>query len=118
MCTQIWESYNFLSCIVFTDEAKFQISVHVSWHNSIILGSEPLREHSERDWDSPKMNMWCGPTHEEVTGSFFFDEDIITSSLFLDLLENYGPPQLNENSDLILELEVAPVQFAHIVHDC
>jgi hypothetical protein len=47
-----------------------------------------------------------------------FDEDIISSSLFLDMLENYGLPQLNRNSNLIHQLEVAPVHFAHIVPDC
>jgi hypothetical protein len=47
-----------------------------------------------------------------------FDEEVVTSSLFLDVSENYGLPQLNRNSSLILQLEVAPVHFGHIVHDC
>jgi hypothetical protein len=34
------------------------------------------------------------------------------------MLENYAFPQLNNNNNnLILELEGAPVQFAHIVRD-
>jgi hypothetical protein len=85
---------------VFTNEAKFQIFVHVSWHKYIIWGSEPLREHSEHELVSPKVNVWCVLTHEKSLAHFLFDEDIVTTSLFLDILENYGLPELNRNSNL------------------
>jgi hypothetical protein len=53
-----------LKSYFFTDEAKYHISEHGSWHNCIILGSEPLREHSEHESGSSKVNMWYALTHE------------------------------------------------------
>jgi hypothetical protein len=47
----------------------------------------------------------------------FFYTNIVTSNSFLDVLENYALPQLNNNNNLILQLDGAPVQFAHVVHD-
>jgi hypothetical protein len=46
---------------------------------------------------------------------FLFDEDIITSTSFLDTLENYALPQLNNSNNLIFQLDGAPVHFAAIV---
>jgi hypothetical protein len=105
-----------LSSTVFAADEKFHNSGHVNWHNCIIWGSEPPREHSEHEWDSPKVNVWCVLQHERVTGLFFFDEDIITSNSFLDMLENYALLQFkNNNNNLILHLDSAPVHFAHTV---
>jgi hypothetical protein len=57
-------------------------------------------------------------THERVITLFSYDEDIITSSSFLDVLKNYAVPYLSNNDNLILQLDGAPVYFAHIVRDC
>jgi hypothetical protein len=56
----------------------------------------------------------------KVVGLLFFDEDAITSNSFLDIFENYVLPQLNNNNNnnFILQLDCAPVHFAHIDGDC
>jgi hypothetical protein len=41
--------------------------------------------------------VWWALTHEKVICPFFFDDNIITSNSFLDMLENYAFPQLNNN---------------------
>jgi hypothetical protein len=66
------------------------------------------------------MNAWCALTHERVIGPFFFDDDIIASNSFLDMLENYALSQLssNHNKNLILQMDAAPIHFAHIGHGC
>jgi hypothetical protein len=63
------------------------------------------------------MNVWCTSTHERVITVLFFDEDIITSSSFLDMLENCTLLQLSNTSNLILTMDSAPARFAHFVHD-
>lgn len=68
--TQIWDRYNFLSHIVFTNEAKFKIAVHVSWHDCISWGSETLGERSEHERDSPKGNVLCVLLYEESLAHF------------------------------------------------
>jgi hypothetical protein len=62
------------------------------------------------------MNVWCALT-DELSTSFCFNDDIITSNSFLAILENYALLQFN-NRNLILQLDAVPVHFAHIVCDC
>jgi hypothetical protein len=81
----------------------------------VMWGSEPTKEHLEHEQDSPKVNMLCTLTDGRVSDPVFFDADIITSISFVDKLENYALPQLNNN--LILQLDNVPVRFAHIVHN-
>jgi hypothetical protein len=90
-----------------------------SRHNCYIWGSGPPRERSEREQDSPKENVWCALTYERVIGpARSFYEDFITSNLFLDVVENYTIPQLNNNNNLVLQLDGASLQFARIFRDC
>jgi hypothetical protein len=83
---------------------KFHISGCGIRHICVIWGNEPPEEHLEHEWDNPEVNMWCSLAYERVISPFFFDEDIITSNSFLDMLEYYVLPQLNNN--LILQLAV------------
>jgi hypothetical protein len=112
-----WNTVIFLSHIVFTDDAKFHISGQVSWHNCVILVSEPSREHLGYEQDTFKVNVWCILTHERVITLVPCDKDIITSNSFLDMLKNYAVPYLSYDN-LILQLDGAPVYVAHTVHDC
>jgi hypothetical protein len=89
----------------------------VSVSKTVIWGSEPPREHLEYEWDSPKVNVWYVLTHERVIGPYFFDEDIITRSSFIQILENYALLQL-KNNNLLLKLDGIPVHFAHIICGC
>jgi hypothetical protein len=57
-------------------------------------------------------------TQERVIDPFFLDENIITSNFFLDILQNYALPQLDDDDNLILQLDSSPVHFAHTVYDC
>lgn len=75
---------------VFSDEAKFHVSRCFMWHNRVILGSEPHREHLEHEWDSPKWT--CGILwHTEMLSAFF---SLIWTSLqaiyFWTSLENWA----------------------------
>jgi hypothetical protein len=110
ICAQILEHGNFSSRVVFTDVSKFHISGRVNWYTRkrAIWGTHPPREHLERDRDSDKVNAWHALTCERVISPFFFVEDIITSSSFLDVLENYALLQLNNNS-LVVQMDGAPV---------
>jgi len=58
-------------------------------------------------------------THERVNGLYVFDKAIITSSSFLHMLETYALPQLDSNNNLtVLQVDQAPLCFAHIFHNC
>jgi hypothetical protein len=58
------------------------------------------------------MDGWCLLTFEKDISLFFFDKHIITSNLFLDMIENYFLPQLNnKNNTFILQLDGVPVHL-------
>jgi hypothetical protein len=62
--------------------------------------------------------VWCALAHESAIDPFFFNEDTIALSSFLDKLENCAVPQLNNNKNLILQLDGAPLNSADIARDC
>jgi hypothetical protein len=115
ICTQILD-YNFLGHIV-TDEATFQTSGYVNQHNCVIWGSNFPREHSGHEQDDPKVNTWNALTHYRVISLLLFDEDIIKRHSFPDMLENNVLLQPNK-ANLILQVDGAPVNFAHIICGC
>ena len=49
--------------------------------------------------DSPKVNVFCAISKMKVYGQFFFVQCTITGKTYLDMLENWLMPQMNEDSD-------------------
>jgi hypothetical protein len=72
---------------IVTDETDYHISKRVIRHNCLISGSDPRREHLERERDNPTVNVLYWLTHETVMCPFFFDEDISTGNSLLNILE-------------------------------
>jgi hypothetical protein len=95
---------------------KFLHPGRVNRHNCAVWSSESPTERSEYERDSHTVNV-CYALTREVIGPFFFDEEVITSSSFVDMLEMCALPQLN-NDNLTLQLDGAPFHFAHTVRDC
>jgi hypothetical protein len=40
--------------------------------------------------------VWCGLWHDHLVGPFLFAEPTVSSSSYLDMLENFVCPQLQE----------------------
>lgn len=72
----------------------------------------PYEEHMR---DSPKLNVWCALSYERLVGQFlvnvmvhFFHEQTVNSDIYLDFLENFAFPLLQDlQSNLIFELDDA-----------
>jgi hypothetical protein len=101
----------FLSRIVFIGWANFHTFGRANRHDCVIWGREPPREYLQRERDSPKLNVCCALTYEIDIGPFSFEKNIITSNLFLDILENLAIPQVKNDNNFILQLDGAPVHF-------
>ena len=67
-----------------------------------IWGSEHPNVVIEHERDSPKVNAWCGLMHARVSGRFFFAEPTISAIVYLDMLEHYAAPQLEEFQPRVL----------------
>ena len=74
----------------------------------------------ELERNTPKVNVWLGLNQQRIYGQFLFAEATITSTSYLNMLEQSLEPQLL--ADNILDLAVfqqdsAPPLFAHIVRN-
>lgn len=49
--------------------------------------------------DSPKVNVFCAILKKNVYGPIFFADPTVTGMIYLDMLENWLMPQLNEDSN-------------------
>lgn len=87
---------NFLQRVLFSDEATFHINGCVNRHNCRVWGSQQPNEIHEYVRDSPKLNVWCALFHNKVIGPFFFVEKTITGLVYLDMLELFVFPQLDD----------------------
>jgi hypothetical protein len=96
-CT--WTSARFVACCVFifSDEATFQISGHLNRHNCRVWCSEDLHVY-HGTWKNQRRSQWYAITHRRVTGPFFFVEDTVTNSSYLDMLEWCAVSQIRELS--------------------
>lgn len=103
----------YLDKVCFSDEATFYISGKVNRHNVQIWGSENSHEVREHIRDSPKVNVWCGLLCNKVIGPFFFCENTVNSQVYLDLLERFVFPQLQEfQPNILFQQDGAPPHWS------
>jgi hypothetical protein len=109
---------NFMCNITFTDEATFHINGCINRHNCWIWGSEKPHVTYEFVRDLPKLNVWCGLMHNRIFGLFIFAEHIINGMMFLDMLELFLFPQVDDlpnAGDIYLQLDRAPPHYSDLV---
>ena len=97
MFQRIQDDGKFLDSVIFSDESTFHVSGRVNTHNCRIWGSENPRVSLEHVRDSPKVNVFCALSKERVYGPFFFMETTITGIVYLDMLQEFLIPQLDED---------------------
>lgn len=121
MLNVIEEDETFLNSIIFSDESTFHISGNVNTHNCRIWGSENPRETLEHVRDSPKVNVFCAMSKFKVYGPFFFMERNVNGVIYLDMLENFLIPQLDEDEQhavpFYYQQDGAPPHFLTEVRD-
>ena len=84
----------------------------VNRHNVRIWGTENPHATMEHVRDSPKMNMFCAVSSCKVYGPIFFAEQLVTGINYLDMLQLWLMPQLQEASeDFIFQQDGAPPHF-------
>ena len=76
------ENYDFLDCVVFSDESTFHLNGKVNTHNVRIWGSENPCEFVQSERETPKLNVFCALSRRKVSGPFFFVEANITGMTY------------------------------------
>jgi hypothetical protein len=68
------------------------------WHNVTIWTKERSRDFVEHEPDSSEVNVWCALTRDHVIDPYFFAEGTVTSHIYLDMLELFAVPQINDDN--------------------
>jgi len=72
----------------------------------------------EHECDSPKMNVSCAISNTQVHGPFFFIENTVNGKYYLEMLQTWLLPQLNNDSvDYIFQQFEAPPHWHSDVRD-
>lgn len=122
MLSKIDDDENYLDNILFSDEATFHISGCVNRHNCRIWGNQQPNEVFQYVRDTPKVNVWCGLMQDRIIGPFMFAENTITGTIYLDMLEMYVFPQIDEierekGIEVTFQQDGAPCHYSLIVQE-
>jgi hypothetical protein len=116
MLEKLDKDNKFLRKIMFSDKATFHVSGKVNKQNVCIWGSEHPHATVEHIRGSPKVIVWCGLLHDRLIRPFFSAEATMTSSNYLDMLENFVYPQLQELQPVVFfQQDDAPPHWSLIV---
>jgi hypothetical protein len=109
---------NYVSNMMFSDEATFHTCGKVNHHNIRIWGSENPHSVREHVRDSKKVNVWCGMMEDRIIGPFFFIEPTVIGNIYLDVLEQFAVPQLlPQQPNVIFQQDDAPPHWSLDVRD-
>jgi hypothetical protein len=93
------EDDDILNRLIFNDEATFYTNGKVNRHRFRIWGTQKPQEFIEYERDSPKVNVFCAFSLRKVYRPFFFPEGTVTGSSYLDTLQLWLMPQMQEDSN-------------------
>jgi len=91
---------HFLEKVQFSDEVTFQVSGAVNRCSVRIWGSENPHAYVEHQRDSPKVSVFCAISSQKVYSPFFFAVETVTGMTYLDMLQLWLMPQLQNITDV------------------
>ncbi|XP_018375240.1 PREDICTED: uncharacterized protein LOC108769006 [Trachymyrmex cornetzi] len=99
MMSRIDDDHNFLSRIVFSDEATFQLNGTLNRHNCRYWETtNPNWMRDNRTQYPEKLNVWAGILRNRIIGPFFIDGNL-TAEKYEDMLRNQIVPVIREISE-------------------
>ena len=105
---------HFLEKVQFSDEATFHISGAVNCHNVRIWGSENPHAYVGHKCCSPKVSVFCAISSQKVYGPFFFAEETVTGVIYLEMLQLWLMPHL-QNILIFIFQQDGSLQYLNIV---
>jgi hypothetical protein len=102
---------HFLEKVQFSDEVTFHVGSAVNLCNVRIWGFENPHAYVEHQHDCPKVNVFCTVSSKKVYGPFFFAEEIVTGMTYLDMLQLWLMPQLQNMLTFIFQQDGSPAHF-------
>ena len=84
------------------------------------IAEEQPNEFIEWQRDSPKVNVWLGLMKDKIYGPFIFAGNIVTGTNYLDMLQLFLEPQLQQDgilASVIYQQDGAPSHYANTMRD-
>ena len=88
MLSHIEDHEDYLNKVMFSEEVCFHVSGKVNQHNVRICSSENPHVVNEHIRDSTKVNVWCGLLHNRLVGPFFYAENTVTATIYMNMLKD------------------------------
>jgi hypothetical protein len=107
---------HFLEKVQFSDETTFHISSAVNRCNVRTWGSENPHAYVEHQCDSPKVSVFCAISSQKVCSPFLFAEETVTGMTYLDMLQLWLMPQLQNVLTFIFQQDESPTHYHCEVH--
>ena len=91
---QLADDENFITNLIMTDEAHFQLNGEVNKQNCRIWASENPREIHEHPLHPLKVTVWCGVTSSRIIGPYFFEDsdgntETVNGNRYRQMLQEY-----------------------------
>jgi hypothetical protein len=94
------EDKDFLGKFVFSDEKTFHVGGLVTRCNVRLWESEEHTVVVENQRESSKLNVFCALSVEKIHELFFFVEKTVPEISYLDMLELFLIPQLQQDTEV------------------
>jgi len=107
------EGEEFVTKIVWYDEAQFKLNGTANRHNCVYWAPENLHVHVGKAVSLPGVNVWCGLSARGLIGPFFF-EGTVTGEAYLEMLCSSILPVIRvlyENSEVFYQQDGTPPHY-------
>jgi len=107
------EDKEFVTKIVWCDEAQFKLNGTVNRHNCVYWAPENLHDHVDKAVNLPGVNVWCELSARGLIEPFFFEETV-TGEAYLEMLRSSilaAIRALYENSEIFYKQDGAPPHY-------
>ena len=107
----------FLQRVIWTDESTFKLNGLVNRHNCVYWGLDNSNIIMPVALNAPGITVWAGISYEGIIGPYFFN-DTVTGATYLDMLQNFVWPILQNHPNiehLLWQQDGAPPHFHHDV---
>ena len=107
------EDEEFVTKIVWSDEAQFKLNGTVNRHNCVYWAPENLHVHVGQVVILPGVNVWCGLSARGLIRLFFFG-GTVTGDMYLEMLRSSilsAIRALYENSVIFYQQDRAPTHY-------
>mgnify|MGYP001047299604 CR=1 FL=1 len=101
--------------LFFSDEATFYLDGLVNKHNIRYWSESNPHATIETVMKSPKVNVWCAMSKNQLIGPFFFEDDTVNGTNYLSMLQTFFLPEvrkLHKVRSILFQQDGAPAHFA------